>query len=266
VNEKAGSVEIPSSLPKYNKPPVVEVAIGVNFEMLAGFKTPHFGVFWSGIKSDYPIFDDLPPLTESPTEIVEIPPLRRVWLSSADSSYVMQIQPDRFIHNWRKQRDSEQYPSFQRAKARFYTAWRSFHEFVRSNAIGEIRLSRFEVTYVNHILGVSDPISSAFETHLPIMKWAASRPDPFLPEPKTMGFNLQFSLPDKVGTLQVWARHGVRAVDQQQVLQVDLTTRGSLKPDGADLDARLELAHEWIVRGFTDITSSGAHRIWERTQ
>ncbi len=72
-------------LPKYHKPPVVEVAIGVQFEPLSEMRTAHFGAFWKRVEEDYPSVEDQAPLLEAPQpELLETPPLRRVWFSSAE--------------------------------------------------------------------------------------------------------------------------------------------------------------------------------------
>lgn len=39
-----------------------------------------------------------------------------------------------------------------------------------------------------------------------------------------------------------------------------------MKPDGTDMEECFEMAHEWIVRGFTDLTSIQAHKQWGRYQ
>ena len=57
-----GATEKP--LPKYRKPPVVEVAVSVYFKSLDGLKTAHYGRFWERTDKDYPKTEDQPPLIE----------------------------------------------------------------------------------------------------------------------------------------------------------------------------------------------------------
>jgi len=53
---------------------------------------------------------------------------------------------------------------------------------------------------------------------------------------------------------------------KKEILQVDLTARGKAKPDYSDMDSWLEIAHEWIVKGFTELTTTAGHKRWERTR
>ena len=50
------------SLPAFDRPPVTEVAIGVQFGTIQELRQPHFGLFWSRIRADYPQVQDQPPL------------------------------------------------------------------------------------------------------------------------------------------------------------------------------------------------------------
>ena len=54
--------------------------------------------------------------------------------------------------------------------------------------------------------------------------------------------------------------------DQSDVLLLQMTAQGSAKRELSDMESWLELAHEWIVQGFTDLTSKEAHNKWERYQ
>jgi hypothetical protein len=47
-------------------------------------------------------------------------------------------------------------------------------------------------------------------------------------------------------------------------MQIDLAATVEAKSDESDLDEWLEVAHTWIVQGFTDLTSREAQAQWER--
>lgn len=73
-------------------------------------------------------------------------------------------------------------------------------------------------------------------------------------------------MPDDSGGLRVSAKHGKRTTDGADVMLLQFTAQGPSKQDGSDMETWLDLAHEWIVRGFTDLTSASAHKRWERYQ
>jgi len=100
------------ALPKYKHPPVVEVVIGLSLAPISKLSTVHFGEFWNLVKDEYPHAEDNIPLVEEANlgqvEVMQMPPLRRVFMIHTDRTYLMQLQPDRFIHNWRKTIDSDE--------------------------------------------------------------------------------------------------------------------------------------------------------------
>jgi uncharacterized protein (TIGR04255 family) len=81
-----------------------------------------------------------------------------------------------------------------------------------------------------------------------------------------LNINLRFPLPQDRGALHVTYKHGKKVSDKKDVLILDLTARGPAKLDGSDMEDWFDLAHEWIVRGFTDLTSALAHKRWGRMQ
>lgn len=251
-------------LPKYKKPPVVEVAIGVRFKPLPRFTSAYFGKFWA-LNPEYVDAQDFPPLIESVTaELLQLPPLRRVFLTTADNNFLIQLQSDFFGHNWRKGKPTDEYPSFEQAKARFINKWANFQKFVGDHKLGDLQLARYEVTYVNHFVDQPGAFPLAIDKYSPVLKLRSPSPEYFLPLAKSLLAQIDFEIPDNRGTLLVSFKQGVRQPDGAEVMQVDLTARTGAKPDGSDLLDWLEIAHEWIVRGFTDLTSEEAHKLWER--
>jgi hypothetical protein len=68
------------------------------------------------------------------------------------------------------------------------------------------------------------------------------------------------------GRLRVMMQPAIRRQGAKEVLQSTLTARG--RPRRPELGASLgwfDLGHEWIVRGFTDLTTAAMHTIWRRT-
>jgi len=255
-------------LPKFERPPVVEVAISVFFRNLDGFRSAHFGSFWE-LNKDYPITEDVAPVIDSDGagfELSQLPPLRRAFFITRSNDYLIQVQPDFFAHNWRKTKADDAYPSFERAKALFVEKWNLFTRFVSERKLGDLQLTRYEVTYVNHLVEEqAGAFPIAIEKYSPLLKLRQPTAGQFLPSPKSLLAELQFDIA-KEKVLRVSLKQGVRATDQKEVMQLDLSARSTAQSDGSDMMEWLEIAHEWIVRGFTDLTSSEAHRLWSRTQ
>lgn len=258
-------------LPDYKKPPVVEVIIGIRFQPIEKLSTTHFGIFWEKIKSEYPLFDDKPPLgdesEETRFEVVHLPPLRRVFMHQANQAYVMQLQPDRFLHNWRKLKDSDEYPHFSQASSNFKHGWELFTDFAVEQGLGRPQSIKYEVTYINHFFEKPDSFPLAMAGYFPFFRWQQSgRRDQFLPDPTSVALDLRFAIPEDRGRLRLLVKHGKRKPDDSDVMQAEMMVNGPAKADASDLDEFLKLANTWIVKGFTDLTAESAHRKWDRTQ
>ena len=50
------------SLPDFERPPIIEALLGVEFAPLKGWSIPHYGMFWERIRSDYPKQAVQPPM------------------------------------------------------------------------------------------------------------------------------------------------------------------------------------------------------------
>jgi uncharacterized protein (TIGR04255 family) len=257
-------------LPKYRNPPVVEVVIGLSLAPITKLSSVHYGAFWEIVKSEYPYSEDNAPLVEEVPavqfEVLQMPPLRRVFLIHTDRTYLMQLQQDRFVHNWRKTKDSDEYPNFQAAKEKFLHGWELFQKFVAEKQLGTLEVKGYEVTYINHFIEKPGSFPLAAETYLPVFNWKGARSDGFLPDPSVLGLDLRFPMPDNRGFLRVSVKHGKRPTDDADVMLMQMTAQGSAKQEESDMESWLELAHEWIVRGFTDLTSKQAHEKWEKYQ
>ena len=122
-----------------------------------------------------------------------------------------------------------------------------------------------ELTYINHI-----PQGEGWETLedladvLPIFA-ASSEQFRFLPHPKNLAWNMRFDFPDELGRLDVKLSQGVRRTDKHPILLLQLTARGKASgPSWESSRIWYETAHNWIVNGFTDITTPKIQQLWER--
>jgi uncharacterized protein (TIGR04255 family) len=251
-------------LPDFERPPVLEVVSGVQFSELIQFQTRHFGQFWETIKNDFPRTQDAPPLPDVSEnvslEIMTLPPLRRVMFVSADNSYVLQLQNSRFHFNWRKTSDSDVYPRFNTVFARFQKMWDTFTRFVSVAGLGTVKPNRYELTYVNHIDASAQNFAQSVQSKVKMYQWIGEQAK-FLPVPQSISASWIFRLPDNKGQLNANLSRAERV--KRDVVVLNMACAG---PAGAaySLDEWFGTAHEWIVRGFADLTTTAAHDNWGR--
>jgi uncharacterized protein (TIGR04255 family) len=187
----------------------------------------------------------------------------RCWFFHSDTERLIQVQRDRFIHNWRKIGNAS-YPSYDKIKPRFETNWKTFCGFLVEEEIEVPSVLQCEVTYINHF-EIGREWNSMADLIDVLPAWSGRLSDGFLPIPEIVQVGANFVIPGNQGRLRVNLQPAVRLADRKQILQLTLTARGA--PNGTDTSAILEwfdLGHEWVVRGFADFTSHKMHQIWRR--
>lgn len=264
-------------LPKFDKPPVMEMVIGVEFAELPKWGIPHFGLFWGQIRKDYQHCSVRPPLAS----LIEIfgqpekreislnfplvgPPELRCWYSDKTQTWLIQVQRDRFVHNWRKTSPESLYQRFYKQRQRFEDEWQLFRNFVTTEGLGDLQIRQCEVTYFNHIEPVAgQEAMSNLSEMFPC--WSGNSAGNFLPPPEVVSFNASYVIPENRGRLHISAQPVFRHADAKEIIQLTVTAKViPSSTDFADALKAIDLGHEWAVRGFADFTSAKLHALWER--
>lgn len=252
----------------YKNPPLTEVSIGLQFEPLTLLKIPHFGLFWERIREQYPVVEHAPPIVGKEQESSDWYPLPRVWFIDKSDSRLVQLQTDRLNFNWRHRDGTGPYPRFDEISRQFFELLAKFDHFVAEANIGIVRPTSAELTYVNLLdkgkewNSVAD-LPSVFKD----MAWN-NESARFLPYPEKMSWTVSFALPGGQGTLGARLKSGKRVADQQEILQLEMVANYPIE-DGSieSLLPWYDVAHEWIVKGFDDLTQLEAQRkFWGREE
>jgi uncharacterized protein (TIGR04255 family) len=257
------------AFPKYESPPVVEVVCGVLFAPIPAFTLPYLGRFWSHLPSDFTETAEVDPLApaiellgdqHTPLTLdVSVLRVPRVWFINQTGDQVVQIQRDRFLCNWRRVAPEHAYPSFDWVKERFHERLSVFQDFVRTSFAAVPAIRQYELNYINHIPAEAWGAMSAIGHVLPDIAWRSH--ERFLPSPERLEAQFSFLLPGGAGRLHARIQNALRQVDRAPVLVLEMTARGFLE----DRESWFALAHEWIVRGFADLTGSEVQEgLWRR--
>jgi uncharacterized protein (TIGR04255 family) len=265
-------------LPEYDKPPVIEVVCGVLFQELNGLLAAHVGKLWEKFQPEYvkvretsplaPAIEILGEVSAAQIRLTDIPPLARTWFMTESENGIVQIQRDRFIHNWKRVGPKDEYPRYTNVIEMFQQHLATFQEFVDEFELGTVKPIQYEMTYVNHI-PQGEGWNSLHDVGDMFPDFGhRSDNDRFLPMPDQLNWRTSFLLPKKEGRLHTVVRHIHPTVDEKQLLLFELTARGIPRDDGINaMRAWFEMAHEWIVRGFTDLTSESVRReVWRQTR
>ncbi len=255
------------TLPSYKNPPVNEVVCGMRFQTPDMLRIPHIGLLWDKFRADYPLIQHAPPLASVKGEILVDKvigiPLPRVWFINKSDDQLVQFQFDRFYFNWRR-RESD-YPRYDNVFKNFETVLNTIINFFSEFDLGELKPIEYELSYINHI-----PKGQGWETidDLPgifsdfVWKQTNER---FLPNPEKVAWQIEFPLQEKKGHLIVNFKQAIRTKDKLPLLVLELKMQGISESASKEaIREWFDLAHEWIVRGFTDLTTPEIQKIWER--
>jgi uncharacterized protein (TIGR04255 family) len=252
---------------KYQKPPVIEVVSGLAFEPIRGLTIAHFGLFWQRIVKEFPEAKHAVPIgleDGTPGEPFFVP---RLWLINSSQDAVVQLQANRFYFNWREGPNRSPYTSYTKIYEEFLRYWKLYVAFLADARLQQPQLLQCELTYINHI-AQSAGWSSMMDVGKVIrpLAWTTGGPGSFLPAPKSVSWNVTFDLPDGKGILTAKmqpARRGVRD-KQELILAFELAAVGPpTDRSEAGLESWFDTAHEWIVKGFEDMTVKDIQRdVW----
>ncbi len=249
--------------------PLTEVICGITFDA-PDFASVHFGLYWQSIQARYPSLPkDTQPIGEMP--LLAIPPkLRRVWFESIDQAKVVQLQSDKFLYNWRKVSQTVEYPHFQDVYQGFSVEWQHFEDWWRQlwqaqqlaptfPGLDPIKTTQYELTYLNQI-GHEQGWDSSADTQR-IFKFLAGNWSGFpLSQPQAHQFNLEFALPEGMGTLSISISQGIELESNLPVLICELTARSANTQ--LPIDHWFEAAHESMVQSFLHILNEDVKTAW----
>jgi len=264
--------------PKFNNPPVIEVYFRQYFETLAGLKTPHIGIFWDIVKSNFPSFEakpylppqietfENPPQNQKP-RVLQIPAMQRTWFLSETENEILQIQPDQLITNWRKISPEDRYPHYDEIVEKYFQYSNLFESFISDRELGEIKNNQLELTYINHITSSNGWTPDApLEEIFPSFR-ASSSQNNFLPKIDSVNWTNTYVLPNQEGRLYATIRtvwH--KKYSNEPIIQFQLLVRGigeDCSPEG--IRSWFDQAHDWIVLSFGELTSEQVQcRNWEK--
>jgi uncharacterized protein (TIGR04255 family) len=272
----------PTRLPKFERPPVVEMALDLQFDLLPKLRTPWLSLFWGEVRSRFPRIEEhssLPPLMvesfDQPTfdeprielTMLDVPPVPRLWFVNEDGSELIQVQQNRFIVNWRRVDQGGEYPRYDHVRRSFAEYVSAFKQFVEREELGAIRPNQCAVTYYNQMearRGWTD-LSEAYKIFAPLRAPAEAST---LPQAEDAKVALRFVIRDDggvpLGRLYAELQPAFRKTDGLPMYMLTLTARG--EAGASDIDGVLDFfdrGHEWAARAFVDLTTPEIQQIWE---
>lgn len=245
----------------FTNPPLNEVVIGIQFSGLK-WQIQHFGSFFEFIKSNFPIITAVPPLPqpfEQPgLKILSGMELPRVWYKEANGPFLLQVQQDRFLLNWRESdSNGAGYPHFSDFFNRFKSELNRFEDFCKHQSLGQIKIENFELTYINHFAKdfswkeVSQ--MSEYFNHLQFL-------DSF-PTSKMFGLDLGY-LADGFPVRHT-IKKGTRNTDGKEIFVLDFSITDRVT-DSKTFEETLRKANITLAQEFARLVTKDANHKWGR--
>jgi uncharacterized protein (TIGR04255 family) len=268
----------PGDLPEFENPPVIETVLGIQFAPIPGLTIAHFGWYWKDfLDHGWTRVAEAPPIPEQferfgqkPAWNIPVPLLQfklvkeapvRLQIISDSEDRVIQLQIDRYLYNWKKQDAS--YPRFKAIYPEFMARLQGFRDWLGVARLGDISPNQWEVTYVNHI-----PKGDLWESPA---DWHSIFPGLYLPPDRHESIQLEslsgewhYEITPQRGRLHISGHHGKNHESGEELLVLQLTSRGPIEPGEPtrDIESGLNLGHRVLVQAFVDLSSSAAHRHW----
>lgn len=147
----------------FTDPPVVEVALSVQFEPVEGLSSYRSGALYERWRADFPHVSqhaEVAPMPAFDTEDDAVflmvgagPTGSRLWFETPERTFLLQLQSDRLTVNWRRFADAP-YPRYPAVRERLVAAWGDLTETVGATP----RVGQVEVSYVNMIARSADEV------------------------------------------------------------------------------------------------------------
>ena len=271
------SPETPPADPvNFESPPVIGVALGVEFGGPVMAEISATADFWPRIREQYPQADKLPALTSmaedfnvTTSQTIEVrlgnggP--QRYWFRSADESYTVQVQENRLALNWDRTADAPVYPRYQAVRRRFHELYQAFTEVADDRLLADNPPAWCAVTYTNDIShpDSADPLSGPLDD---ILCFVGRPESDVLPPIEDTALRqrrlIRAADGSPRGRLYIEA---IPTVDAEARPGYRLTLRVVCRPDSGDAAGVFRChdeGRELIVKSFRDITTEKMHELW----
>lgn len=251
---------------KYENPPINEIVCGVLFDEIKGLQTAHFGKLWQKFSPDFMASEDQSLIDPIPAEDLSnrgLHPLPRVLFIHKDDNEIIQVQRNRFHHNWRKTRYDDKYPGYETVIENFEKHLSSFQEFLAEEELGNLVPNGYEITYVDLILE-----NAGWETlnnlgHIfPSFVTLKDR-NRLLADIRGINWSMTFGLPNDSGQLQLSIRNDQRLGDGRQLLRIESTAFNDQPYN--PMRNWFNYAHDVLAEAFTNLMSDEIqYQLWGR--
>ena len=262
------TMKITTQLPViYKNPPIDEIVCGMRFDPIKQLQSGHFGILWQKFMPDFPKTEDqnlVGPVSGKDLGNSDKLPLPRVWFIHENENELIQVQRNRFLHNWRKRRPEDEYPGYKKIVENFERYLACFQEFLVEENLGNLVAKEYELTYIDLI-----PQGQGWEKLSDLGKvfpnlLSTTKQELLSTDIRVVNWQTILDLPDKMGQLGLAIRSANRISNAQQIIHIEFSAL-SHRPY-QPMQAWYETAHNTIIQLFSNLVSTEIQEeFWGRT-
>jgi uncharacterized protein (TIGR04255 family) len=270
-------------IPSFKSPPLNEVVLGVQYDTIEGFNITTYGLLWENFKIDFPNIEHHIPLGSQFEKIggrrqpfgellkfniepLISAPLPRAWFISENGQELIQIQPDRFIRNWRRLDSSDEYPRYEKhMRGELLKNLNMLDSFYQESGRSKLQPNQCEISYINHI-----EVNKAHKRLNEIFTgWSDQYDLSNIADLEDINLTIKHIVKNGdgefIGRLHVKITPAIRLIDDSPIFVIELTLRGCpLEKNVEGIIKFMDFGRETIVRAFTKMTTPKMHKIWNR--
>ena len=274
IGEVIAMPEPNDSLPTFDRPPIIETKLGVQFSPWTDFQSAHFGLFWQecvGLEGWSLAPDQLALATDTEqfgdkqlkprlAEAAEFPQVRMT-LQHSDGIRSVQFQPNKLYFLWDRRKGPG--PGHEAARQEFAAILDKMPRFAEAHKLPSFQPNLWEVTYTSVIPpGPLWQTPADWHNVLPFL-FVPGGPAPSGHPWATFTGEWLFEIPDRRGRVRVKAQKSVANPGKEIVLLLIVKARGEIGGTGAaDCLEGLALGRQAAVRVFCDLASPAAKKEW----
>ena len=236
----------------FEKPPLNEVSIGMQFAPLPNLRSEHIGIFWNRVRTAFPNSQQNIPLGVLGQVPLEIFPMPRFWFIAKDDATIIQVHRNAFLFNWRLR--GEEYPRFEHVFETFRQYRSTFIQFLKEDLnTAKIEQAKYQLNYVNLFEDV--PYWSGIEDTSKILpSLVFINPGLKSAKPKELNSTTIFQIEDDLA-LSVTVRTGLNSATGKKVLVLEFEASGTHPRFEAEKsNAWYQRAHAAISESFVALT------------
>jgi len=262
----------------YERAPIVEVSLSVQFNALKNFLSPHAGKVWAAFENEFPTVEQYPaqPATIEQNDLTPsgqisrtvAAPTPRVWMLNATRNQLIQFQPNRFTRNWRNYADATgdlPYPNYDALKQSFISDYEKFFSTLVELGFPHPQFNQYELSYINWIR--SDGVWDDHGDISKILKhWNDDFAESFKGEFESAAMQITKKIEEN-GSFKARLYFSVTPISvpgpngMESIYQTNTVVRGFTEEPMLDF---FDLAHDRVIDVFESVFSADLQKTWGR--